>query len=261
MISIKRPDNPPAVLAADSSSRIKAEKKISKIISAGKAPSSKDFDSLWGKKTVRDALWKMQNGRCCYCERYRDVMRESDIEHFRPKTEVLEKSPTKPGYWWLAYEWDNLFFACRCCNQDYKKTRFPVAGTHASEPTGISAEHPDIVDPSKESPEEFIDYDFTTPIIVLPNGRAPNRSRGNKTIEVCGLDRIDLSKQRKAIVPTLQRIHIRMIEVLQSGNPILEARVGKEIADATTSKAKHEFVGMRRAYFKARDLGDYVATD
>ena len=261
MIAITRP-NPPAVLKADSDSRIDAEAAIQAIIDAGSNPTSKQFAKLWGKKPVRTALWNMQNGRCCYCERYRDAMRESDIEHFRPKTECSDKKPSKPAYWWLAYDWDNLFFACRACNQEYKKTQFPIRGTRALA-TGddLDAEDKFLIDPATENPEEFIDYDFTHGLQVMPNGKAPNRARGNKTIEICRLDRIDLALQRKSIVPSLQGIQRRMIVALMDGNEVLEKRIGKQIFVATSAQSKREFIDMRRAYFRARGLAEYVAND
>ena len=264
MIAIKRPASPPAVLQPDSDARKKAEKRIKAIIDAGNIPTSKDFSksALWGRKAVRKALWDMQNGRCCYCERYRDTMRESDIEHFRPKTECSDKNPSKPAYWWLAYEWDNLFFGCRLCNQEYKKTQFPIRGTRANSPKDdLEAEDKFLINPAEENPEEFIDYDFADPLRVMPNGKAPNRQRGNRTIDICKLDRVDLALQRRAIIPALQGIHRRMIVALESGNEILEKRIGKEITAATSAKSKLEFIGMRRAYFRARGLEEFVSSD
>lgn len=187
-------------------------------------------------------------------------MRESDIEHFRPKTKCSDRTPSKPAYWWLAYDWDNLFFACRLCNQEYKKMQFPIAGKRASAPKDdLIAEKPFLINPASENPEEFIDYDFTNPLVVMPNGKTPNRTRGNKTIGICKLDRLDLGRQRRELVPSLQGIHKRMIQ--SWGNTLLEERVGKEIAAATSAKSKHEFIGMRRAYFRARGLGEYVSND
>ena len=61
MIAITRPANPPAVLKADSDTRIDAEAAIQAIIDAGNNPTSKQFAKLWGKKPVRTALWTMQN--------------------------------------------------------------------------------------------------------------------------------------------------------------------------------------------------------
>jgi Transposase, Mutator family len=52
-----------------------------------------------------------------------------DVEHFRPKGGVRqdEKDKLLPvDYFWLAYEWSNLFLACQICNQRFKKNLFPL---------------------------------------------------------------------------------------------------------------------------------------
>jgi uncharacterized protein (TIGR02646 family) len=91
----------------------------------------------------------MQHRKCCYCERKRDKNRESDIEHFRPKADVTEADEVHKGYWWLAYEWPNLFFSCRHCNQEHKKNHFPVANQHAVGPTdSLLAEGALLIDPT-----------------------------------------------------------------------------------------------------------------
>lgn len=263
MIRINRRLTPPTNLKATSKSLLNAKAKIQGIIDAGEDPNSDDFTSLWGNKTNRDIMWRMQHGRCCYCERLRDTMRESDIEHFRPKSSVDEKNPKKPGYWWLAYEWNNLLFACRACNQEYKKIQFPIRGIRAAGPDDdLSTEDALIIDPCSEDPETFIDYDFTSSVVVTPNGKAPDREKGNKTIEVCKLDREDLGLQRRAVVKSsLKPIHERMIDALKAGSELAIARIGKEITEATSAESKLAFIGMRRAYFRARDLDEFVAKD
>src|SRR5262249_21226789 len=111
MIHIKRTNDAPTALG---SLPVKnARKKIEDIASKRK-PLSDEFPSLWGNKEVRQALWMMQSKKCCYCERRRDMNRESDIDHFRPKAEITQ-APGHKGYWWLAYEWKNLLFCCRHC--------------------------------------------------------------------------------------------------------------------------------------------------
>ena len=37
-----------------------------------------------------------------------------------------EKEMKVPGYFWLAYAWQNLFLACQLCNQRFKKNLFPL---------------------------------------------------------------------------------------------------------------------------------------
>lgn len=75
-----------------------------------------DF-SVYKDKSVRKALLKMFHGKCAYCESRITTIYNGDIEHFRPKGEIKEAAPSKPGYYWLAAEWENLLFACPFCNQ------------------------------------------------------------------------------------------------------------------------------------------------
>jgi len=70
-------------------------------------------------KSVRKVLWKMFRGKCAYCESKVTTIYSGDIEHFRPKSghnNNLDEPLTKPGYYWLASEWKNLFLACPFCN-------------------------------------------------------------------------------------------------------------------------------------------------
>ena len=87
---------------------------------------SVDFKStIWLDDQVRKALWMDQHKKCCYCEQSLEFKRESDVEHFRPKAGVTEV-PDHSGYWWLAYAWFNLLYACKNCNQGWKKNFFPL---------------------------------------------------------------------------------------------------------------------------------------
>lgn len=93
-------------------------------------PKNTDFDrGLYSSEEIKSALWQMQHRKCCYCEREYE-RKYSDVEHFRPKAEAMRHDGTsEPGYWWLAYRFDNLYFACPPCNRT-KSTHFPlVPGT------------------------------------------------------------------------------------------------------------------------------------
>jgi len=73
--------------------------------------------SIYSDNTVRELLIRMFNSKCAYCESKITAIYNGDIEHFRPKGEIKEVNPTRPGYFWLASEWENLLFACPFCNQ------------------------------------------------------------------------------------------------------------------------------------------------
>ena len=76
-----------------------------------------DGYTVYSDKSVRKLLIKMFHGKCAYCESKITAIYNGDIEHFRPKGEIKEVNPSKPGYFWLASEWENLLFACPFCNQ------------------------------------------------------------------------------------------------------------------------------------------------
>lgn len=73
--------------------------------------------SVYSGKSVRKTLIKMFRGKCAYCESKITAIYNGDIEHFRPKGKIQNANPSRPGYFWLASEWENLLFACPFCNQ------------------------------------------------------------------------------------------------------------------------------------------------
>ena len=71
---------------------------------------------IYGDKTVREKLAQMFKNKCAYCESRITSVYNGDIEHFRPKAGYGDPL-VRPGYYWLAADWDNLLFACALCNQ------------------------------------------------------------------------------------------------------------------------------------------------
>jgi hypothetical protein len=82
------------------------------------------FDSkIYGDKTVKQALIDAQHKKCCFCEDL--VGEDGDVEHFRPKSAYSQQRKFQyPGYYWLAYDWNNLYLSCSACNQRHKKNFF-----------------------------------------------------------------------------------------------------------------------------------------
>ena len=262
MIRLKRPSAVPSSLRSGSTTREKAEKKISVILEDNRVPGAQDFTPVWRNDKVRNALASMHGGRCCYCERLRDRTPESDIEHFRPKTEISDEDPSKPGYWWLAFEWDNLFLACKTCNESYKKTQFPIAGTRARGlGDSLEAEEALLLDAAANDPEAAIGFDFRTADDVWAYGIGEECQRGNTTIAVCGLNRTGLRRERSQTRQTLVLLARMMVQAQQNGVTPTIKQVGKRIREMTSSKSEVHFVGMRRAFFRTYDLGEFVEDD
>jgi uncharacterized protein (TIGR02646 family) len=155
------------------------------------------FDNtLYGAKSVKNALIKAQHGKCAFCESKITHIDFGDVEHFRPKggTRQSDAEPMAlPGYYWLAYVWENLFLACSLCNQRFKKNFFPLADPAKraqSHRDDVGAEAALFIDPAQDAPEECIGFreEIAFPINDDPRGRA--------TIEALGLNRPELSERR-----------------------------------------------------------------
>ena len=115
----------------------------------------------YGHTDVRELLMDCQHQKCCYCEK--NVGQSGDIEHFRPKSAYKQKNEQPlqyPGYYWLAYDWENLYLSCRDCNLN-KANYFPLkmaknrAQLHKN---SISVEKPLLIDPEKSDPEKHIGF-------------------------------------------------------------------------------------------------------
>jgi uncharacterized protein (TIGR02646 family) len=144
---------------------------------------------------VKRKLWHAQHHKCCYCE-FPEQLDKNDVEHFRPKARAnrLPGSKQVQGYWWLAWTWRNLLFACAACNQKHKGTRFPLSAgskvlSMGQQPPG--RERPLLIDPASEDPLHHIHFQP-----YMKHGREhwrPNprggSARGLHTITVLGLDR------------------------------------------------------------------------
>lgn len=147
--------------------------------------------SVYATKDVKQQLLTDQHHKCCYCgcNLNGDF---GDVEHYRPKMGyALKNNPDglhKPGYYWLAYDWNNLLLSCSCCNRSFKKNFFDLKVESARNIEGkdISHEEPLLVNPSTEDPSAFIGFhDFMAYPKVI-NGAESDR--GQYTIRLLGLN-------------------------------------------------------------------------
>ncbi len=179
-------------------------------ISKGKKPKETiayDQEIYGCRKTVKPILLTAHNYKCCYCEK-EFVAANLHVEHFRPKTRVkqaLGESVLYPGYYWLMYEWDNLFLACHGCNSSNKGDLFPLNNERArtrSHKGSISREQPLFIKPSDDARLHITFNLYGQPEPLTP--------LGDRTIINLGLLRDDLIKARLK----------RLIEVLKTRSDI-----------------------------------------
>ncbi len=167
----------------------------------------------------RRAVWKelkerfliqCNHRKCMYCEGAYIAGSHNDAEHYRPKKAVTEgrSSIDHPGYYWLAYEWQNVLLSCQKCNESHsngtdgrhpgKLNEFPIGGSRVSEPhenpeewwSELEAENPLLLHPYFDYPEEHFRAGKHGLIIPLTE-------RGRITRDVCDLNRLPLCEQRE----------------------------------------------------------------
>lgn len=204
----------------------------------------------------------MHSGKCCYCERKRDEKRETDVEHYRPKACVSD-NPKHPGYWWLAYKWDNYLHSCKKCNQEHKINQFPLMDESQRAYTpdaGIAGERPFLINPENENPEDFIGFEWSRAygVFVKAVGFDPE-GRGERTIKITGINEGTILEERASLVKELEEIVDTMKCALRAEKPNLIKRTAAKIKE--TSRSEKQYAGFRRAFYRGNGLGDYVAND
>ncbi len=167
---------------------------------------------VYAHQDCRAALEKLFHFKCAYCE---SVLEETDwdVEHFRPKGRVRENRDHS-GYYWLAYEWSNLYASCKPCNQrrkdkptyddpaegaaQGKHDQFPLSdeSTRALFPgDDLEVEKRLLIDPCSDDPEQYLSFE--------PSGkvRAVKKNlMGKETIRCMNLSRKRLTKKRKQVI-------------------------------------------------------------
>ena len=152
-------------------------------------------NDIYAHDEVKAALRTLQRDKCAFCESKITHIGFGDVEHFRPKGGFRQKDTDPlqyPGYYWLAYQWDNLFLSCQLCNQRFKRERFPVrvqkrrARSHKAD---LSKEDSLLIYPAN-APELYLTFSGEMAVPVKRN------TRGRVTIEVMGLNRPELVERR-----------------------------------------------------------------
>ena len=150
------------------------------------------FPGDWTKPDVRGALLAMQGRICGYCGA--DVSENAtDVEHFRPKSNVAE-NPGHGGYWWLAYDFRNYILSCTACNQKRKGDRYPVTdgGAHVgfADRNSLHQEPRVLLDPAVDPLEDWVRIDITDVDLLplRPAAKAPDPKRIQQAVDFFGLN-------------------------------------------------------------------------
>ena len=183
---------------------------------------------------VKTALLTIHHGKCCYCEK-RLERRELQVEHFRPKRAVRQLrgvADERPGYFWLAYSWHNLFLACAACNGE-KSTTFPLEdpGKRArSHHDDLALEGAELVNPEDDDPRDHLYFKEEVPCHWTP--------KGWRTIEVLDLRRDDLRELRFSYLKKMKLLRFMLGHSVDQNQTEGVRRVACVLKDAMRESAK-----------------------
>jgi uncharacterized protein (TIGR02646 family) len=217
---------------------------------------------VYGDDRVRAALEALFCDKCAYCETKITGGSDWEVEHFRPKARVAER-PDHPGYFWLAYEWSNLYFSCTLCNQRRrdrprwgdcslagtggKGDQFPLLdeGGRAMSPShDLDRERPLLLDPCRDDPDQVLSYNGLGEIMAI--GDDP---RGHATIDVFHLDRRRLRDLRHGVVDEV----IRVLTILKTRRDEISTEVRMDLLNWLRQfrlDDSSEYAGVARAILR-----------
>jgi len=163
---------------------------------------------------LREALEELSGGKCWYSEA-KELVSLYDVDHFRPKGNVLNMNGTCcniGGYWWLAFDWENYRLSGQICNRPLRDTDYEeTKGKHNYFPlrkgSAISTEpHHDLrdeinylLDPTDPDDPNFISFDEFGNIIPAVEPGSWEAERVKITVKLLHLDYEKLKEERKKV--------------------------------------------------------------
>ncbi|HLP61522.1 MAG TPA: hypothetical protein VK186_21955 [Candidatus Deferrimicrobium sp.] len=187
--------------------REKAKENTQKAVEAVNNGEKPEFNQeVWGQ--LKEHLFELFHGKCAYCESKLLHVASGEVEHYRPKRQVSE-NPGHPGYYWLAYDVDNLLPCCEKCNRTRgKQNHFPVKVSHAYSPEELHKEEPLLLNPYFHQPSEHLKFIPGT----MGNGKDDKvlgtvegiTEIGKTSIKIYKLNRFDLVDARKKELESIE---------------------------------------------------------
>ncbi|OON67043.1 hypothetical protein [Hymenobacter sp. CRA2] len=227
-------------------------------------PALKPLRRIYAARDVKARLKEDQHGKCAYCEARFGHSSPGDVEHYRPKAGYRQSAAALvqgPGYYWLAYEWSNLLYACEDCNRIRKHQLFPLA----NDPAGRARTHHD--DLTQERPlllNPAVTPDLTLHLTFEDEVAKGHTPEGRASIVGYGLNRKELLDYRRDYLRCLRNQEF-LARILDHNPPVVdlelliatygsEEELGRKIAQARLDyrKAAHateQYAGMVRANF------------
>lgn len=263
---VKSTDLPVSLARQAPTSRLVLERAYDADPSACQQPGTKVLKprrAVYAARDVKARLIADQHRKCAYCETRFLHSSPGDVEHYRPKAGYRQadgQAVQGPGYYWLAYEWTNLLFACEDCNRIRKRQLFPLtndpqgrARTHHDDAT---LEAPLLLHPALDAPETHLTF--------VEEAAKGTTATGVASIAAYGLNRTELLDDRRERLRCLRNEEL-LAKLFDFDPPLVdleklisaygsEEKLSWHIARAThayqqAASATAEYAGMVRANF------------
>jgi len=219
--------------------------------------------SIYAARDVKQQLQADQHQKCVYCETCFVHSSPGDVEHYRPKAGYRQTATGRvqgPGYYWLAYEWQNLLFACEDCNRTRKRQLFPLAndpaGRARTHHDDLAQEAPLLLNPAAVDPAAHLTFTEEVARPLTPEGKA--------SIAAYALNRLALLNDRRERLRHLRNEEV-LARIFEADPPFIALEelvrlygsveeLSRQIAAARLASqcATHnaaEYAGMARANF------------
>ncbi len=189
---------------------------------------------------------------------------------------LTKKKVIKPGYYWLAADWDNLLYSCRNCNQKSKQflpnaveretvgkmNQFPLLKEEFRSKSHVDDLEEEekvrlLINPCIEDPEDHFEYDIESGVIRAKQTDDLIKKRASSSIKVYSLQRVPLVQKREKkaieISAQMQRVEEAFLNVDDFYDPANE-RTERFVVTLKRELAflkgflddKEEFLGLAR---------------
>jgi len=184
------------------------------------------------------------SNKCAFCEtELTDEPDEIVLAFFRPTEGALQLNGVihSDHYWWLSWEWSNLYLACPVCIRE-KGQNFPTGKSRAKPDSyneALLLEHPLLLDPCIDDPSQHFLFDESGKVTHVRESK-----RGMVTIKLLKLNRDDLVHARRT---SANKIKDLLYECLQRTTGGVKAELGEKpnmLIHACSASAP--FAGMNR---------------
>lgn len=267
MIAIVKSAVPPAALArAAAAARQALEQAYDNDPAGCQQPGTaalKPQRRIYAARDVKQQLQADQHNKCAYCETCFVHSSPGDVEHYRPKAGYRQTATGRvqgPGYYWLAYEWQNLLFTCEDCNRTRKRQLFPLANDRAGRARthhdALAQEAPLLLNPAAVNPATHLTFAEEVVQPLTPEGKA--------SIATYALNRVALLADRRERLRHLRNQEV-LARIFEADPPLIaleqlvglygsETELSRQIVVARLAyqRATHaaaEYAGMARANF------------